>query len=256
MTEEARQWYDEGIVGDTLKEELTIPAGYPVPAAEPAPIRRRPRAVEKTRTVYETLIAHVQSVKADFSLKHTRESDQAFLARILLDVGESVPVSLEAWVNAADTAQEAGKALPLPEGYPAAPAKAVEPKAEPKYAEGTNGAAKPLTAIEEYNRKLAAGEVPPRRKRTAKPREDKPEKEAKAPGKRTGRIARNDSTTALIRDAVTHNQEITIEELTQILQQHGKQDISTMTITTTRASHIAAIRSLQRCGWAPTAAAE
>jgi hypothetical protein len=264
LSEDAKKWYDDSIdENDSLKAELELPEGYPVPVVEVSSRRRARTAVEKETTqpaVYDSLIEHVKQINTEFSDRHARETDQAFLARILKDMGETVPIALEPWVQAADAAQEAGKAIPLPEGYHSSKPKAATTALDVTLSEPAPVSDTPpkLTAIEEYNRKLAAGEVPPRRKRSAsKVASEKPPKEAKVPGKRTGRIARPDSTTALIRRAVTRDQSTTVDDLVELLKQHGKTDISAMTVTTTRASHIAAMRALQAEGWGPlTQAAE
>lgn len=244
-------------------------------------------------TVYDSLTAVVLSDPL-FGGRKLVETDQDFLHR-LCDFISSIPdhqwsrlsEPAQDWYNTSVGEDDKLKPeLTLPEGFPA-PAEAVpsrrrpvkaeptptpaveaQPEApEPVAAKHTNGAAEPakekpagtdgkvLSSIQLYNQRLAAGEVPPRRKRTANP--DKPAKAPREPGakRRRHRQPQANSTTSMIRVALTQNPAMTIDDLQAMIKSEGK-EIAVTTIASTRAAHLASLQTIQNMGWQPPAAAE
>lgn len=274
LPEDAQKWYDSCIdENDALKTELPSPGGFPPPQAAQPAVRRR--VATPVVTVFEQLLNEVRTVVADFADKHTKESDNDYLSRLLRDLPQDISSGIADWVTAADEAQTQSHPLPLPAGYTAqdkpkkataatkapktskaekAPETAAEP-AEPvadacaiPARSATNGTGnghdhqfvdadgKPLTGIKLFNARLAAGLVS-RRKRA---KSDKPVD--KTP---------RDSVTNRIRDAVTANPKVTVEQLQKMISDAGLKETTLPTITTTKASHLSAMRSLERCGWKP-----
>lgn len=283
LSEGAKQWYDLALDDDNrLKVELTIPDGFPAavaaaPPTEPTPAaRRRPAKVAEPAkatkvVVYDEVLRVIADHNANFVPKRARETDQVYFGRLLSSLPESIPVSIQEWLTAADQAVDQGRSIPVPDGYPEVKVETPEvcgmtrpetTAAVPK----TNGAAhpseeqtnyvdevsgKPLTGIELYNRKLAAGEVPPRRKRSTKA--EMLERENTTP-KRRNRRPQVNSTTAIIRVALTNNPKMTVDELQSLIKAGGKEAAVT-TIASTRAAHLASLQTLQSLGWSPPATA-
>jgi len=103
----------------------------------------------------------------------------------------------------------------------------------------------PLTGIRLYNARLKAGEVRPRRGRgpaSDYPDRPKPERKPRKPYVQKPRT----TATSIIRDAINIKRHIGVAELQMILAQYGMAAISINTISTTRANHLAALRSMER----------
>jgi hypothetical protein len=256
LSEEAQQWYDQALDAEgKMKDQLDLPSGFP---ADAPTITRRRIATSTAPTVYDNLLKTARIVNPAFADKNPRETDNQYLSRLLREQPESIPESIADWVMAADEANSQNKPLPMPPGYmpttPETPPKqaAVKGNGQDRTEPVVQVPATP--AIDQYTMQLESGTAPrlPRKRQTKElpPQEQKTIK-FQQPEKRQ-RTPRDDSVTAKIRDAVTRDLTISIPAIQQVLHEQGM-DTSVATITTTRASHLAAIRSLQRAGWSPPA---
>jgi hypothetical protein len=201
------------------------------------------------------------------------ETDQAYLTRLVHLISQfddnqwnALPEPAQGWFNAqVNDSGAMNETIKLPEGYPEQPKPAVrrrvvkpaEPKTEaeaaptpepaqeaaPEPASNGHDTSEPLPdSITKHLDDIASGEAPVRRKRTrkaAEPKERKP---------RAGRKPQPNSVITAIREEVTRNPQIRVEELRKVLADR-EFTVKESTVHQTKAAHIASLRVAQALGW-------
>lgn len=216
-----------------------------------------------TKTVYAALLEAVRTRQPKFKTQYPKETDQAYITRILAVVAEvdqeafdAMGTDAQVWFDDAAAAVNAKKDAFLPDGFPSknaakqddaedeetgaapAPATADETPAGSPRAKAKEGASKKKDArAAKTDKKTAA-------KKTAGAKKARPPSNKKDPAK---------SVTYQLRLAFAKNPQIEIEQAEAQMKELGFTGIKTATITTILYDARTVAKALQEVGWRPPA---